>query len=401
MKQSTSAIDAVKKIVFSPFFSIGLILISCGIRFTGLRFISWDMSGYLLKWYRVIAENGLADALRGHLGNYTPPYFYLLALVTLTKSTFAPIIGIKLISSIFDIFSAWMVYKIIKLRYSSFRVSLLAASIFFLLPTIWLNSGFWGQADSIYTGFILVCLYFLLKERPRWSIFFFAVAFSFKLQSVFLLPFLLVLTLRKRIPWFSYVLIPIVYTILVLPAVLSGSSWAWALSIYINQTHFNKQWSLNAPNLYGFISQDTNQIRIFFHILYFPYSDIYAFLLGAAIITLIWILATSKTLQPNNRQDLLLSALASVSLMAFILPRMHDRYFYLADVISLLVAFYAPRDWFLPVLFQISSFLVYDNFLFGVKPLNLPIAIVVNTLALMIILVIQFSIGRRIPKSAP
>jgi Gpi18-like mannosyltransferase len=394
-------VDRSKKILLSPYFSIGLVLLSLYIRYRGIQYVSYDMAGYLLKWYQGIAKNGLLEALRGHLGNYTPPYFYLLDLATLTRPVFEPIVAIKLISLIFDIFSAWMVFRIIKIKYANIRVSFFAASLFFLLPTVLLNSGFWGQADSIFTGFLLACLYFLILDRPGWSIFFFAVAFSFKLQSIFLLPFLLALTLRRKIPWISYILVPLVYMVLVLPDVLAGSSWDWVLTIYLKQAHFNRQWSLNAANPYGLISPATNRIQIFSHTLSFPYSDIYAALLAAAILASLWILATSITINPQNKQNLLLGALASVCLMPYILPRMHDRYFYPADVISLLVAFYTPRLWFMPILFQISSSLVYANILLlKVYPLNLPIAIGVNTLALIAILGNQFSVHRGVPKAA-
>jgi Gpi18-like mannosyltransferase len=47
----------------------------------------------------------------------------------------------------------------------------------------------------------------------------------------------------------------------------------------------------------------------------------------------------------------------------FFLPRMHERYFYLADVISLLYAFYNPRRWYLPVLIILASTLSYMPYL--------------------------------------
>jgi hypothetical protein len=43
---------------------------------------------------------------------------------------------------------------------------------------------------------------------------------------------------------------------------------------------------------------------------------------------------------------------------------MHERYFYLADVLSVVLAFYRPRLWYLPLIVQASSFLSYVPFLF-------------------------------------
>jgi Gpi18-like mannosyltransferase len=38
-------------------------------------------------------------------------------------------------------------------------------------------------------------------------------------------------------------------------------------------------------------------------------------------------------------------------LVPFVLPSMHERYFYLADVLTLILAFYLPRQlWFVPII---------------------------------------------------
>jgi hypothetical protein len=62
--------------------------------------------------------------------------------------------------------------------------------------------------------------------------------------------------------------------------------------------------------------------------------------------------------------NLIASALACLALVPFVLPRMHERYFYPAEIFSLVLVFYKPRLWFLPLLFQASGLLVYSNYLF-------------------------------------
>jgi hypothetical protein len=62
---------------------------------------------------------------------------------------------------------------------------------------------------------------------------------------------------------------------------------------------------------------------------------------------------------------MLLTALASVALVPFILPRMHQRYFYPQDMLSLVIAFFLPELWFLPMLSQIISVIAYGPFLFN------------------------------------
>jgi hypothetical protein len=60
----------------------------------------------------------------------------------------------------------------------------------------------------------------------------------------------------------------------------------------------------------------------------------------------------------------LFAALVSLALAPFLLPKMHDRYFYPADVSSIVMAFFLPQFWFVPVAYQIISSLVYAIFLF-------------------------------------
>jgi hypothetical protein len=52
-------------------------------------------------------------------------------------------------------------------------------------------------------------------------------------------------------------------------------------------------------------------------------------------------------------------------LMPYTLPGMHERYFYLADVLTVVLAFYRPLLWYVPLLVQGSSLLSYAPFLFG------------------------------------
>lgn len=43
----------------------------------------------------------------------------------------------------------------------------------------------------------------------------------------------------------------------------------------------------------------------------------------------------------------------------FLLPEMHERYFYLADVVSIIYAFYFPRYFYIAVIIQLCSLLSY------------------------------------------
>jgi Gpi18-like mannosyltransferase len=69
----------------------------------------------------------------------------------------------------------------------------------------------------------------------------------------------------------------------------------------------------------------------------------------------------------------------------FLLPEMHERYFYLADVISVVYAFYAPRHFYVPILVQLCSLLSYAPYLLNTQIVNLAyVAVIIFLLTLVV-----------------
>jgi len=331
---------------------LAAVLILAGItaRYSGLGFISIDMKGFLFLWYDEILKGGFSS-LSESFSNYTPPYLYLLWIATKTHDFLPKIAAIKSISILFDLLNGFWIYKIISIKYPKGWNALLGAAIFLSLPTVILNSSFWGQADSIYTCFLLASLYFLLNDRPLPAIVFFGISLSFKAQAVFFAPLLLLLLFRKRIPLPYFGLIPVVYALLMLPAMLAGHPLFALLTIYFNQANQYSYLSLNAPNLYTFISNEHYTEVVFLGILI------------TSIITSLWVGIYAKKIKTFTPDIIVFCAFISVAMVPFLLPKMHDRYFYLADILSLLVAFYFPRLWFFALGYQIVSGMAYYIFL--------------------------------------
>jgi Gpi18-like mannosyltransferase len=329
----------------------GLILLGIAARIYLLPVVSLDMKTYLLPWYDYIVTHGAWASLGDDFSNYTPPYLYLLALLTITKGMLSKVTAIKLLSILFDFFNAYLIYRIVKLQAKQEYMPLTAAALFLCLPTIALNSSAWGQADSIYACFILVSLFYLLQDKPLPALISFGVAFAFKAQAIFLFPFLLLLTFKKRIPWHHYLLVPIIYGIMMTPALVAGRSISSVLEIYLGQAETFKSLSMKAPNLYLLISND----------LYTP-----ALYIGIAItvmITLLWAAGYAIKIKDMDRETMIFCATVSVAMIPFLLPKMHERYFYLMDIFTFILAFYIP--WMLiPVIgSQLISSMTYLVFL--------------------------------------
>jgi Gpi18-like mannosyltransferase len=335
------------------FGTAGLILILLGVvlRVRGVWFLSGDMTDALFVWYRELAVGGFG-ALRTGFYIYTPPYLYLLWLATWTRSAVPPIVAIKGISILFDVGSGIWVYKILRVQYREGTVPFFGASVFFVLPTIVINSAWWGQCDSIFTFFVLACFYALLRDRSLTAMVYFGIAFAFKLQAIFFAPFLLMLILKRRIAWHHSLAVPLAYVVLMVPAVWAGRPAVEALEIYIRQAREFHALSLKAPNLYHFISADW----------YSPALVVGVGLTGS--LALVWAVGCARKISALTPEVMAACAAVSVAMMPFFLPKMHERYFYLADVMLLLLAFSVPRLWFLPLAAQVISTLTYSAYLF-------------------------------------
>jgi len=326
-----------------------MILLGIWLRYAGLGFISIDMKGFLFNWYDEMVLAGFSS-LGKAFSNYTPPYLYLLGLAA-SLSFLPKIVAIKLISILFDLINAVVVYKILELKYPQKIFALLGSAGFLLLPTILLNSAYWGQADAIYTCFLLVCIYFLLTERPLLSMISFGISFSFKAQSIFLLPFLVLYTIKKRTPWFYFGVVPGIYFLMMIPAMAAGRSFWDLITIYLNQVNSYRYLTLSSPNLYVFIPNDLYDISVKIGTL------VTVLVIGA------WVSIYTRRIKTHSLEVMVICALASVALVPFFLPKMHDRYFYPADILSLLTAFYVSGAWTLALGYQIISGMVYVIFL--------------------------------------
>jgi hypothetical protein len=178
---------------------------------------------------------------------------------------------------------------------------------------------------------------------------FFSLALAMKLQAVFVFPLLLVLVLTRRLPWRALLAVPAVYLALDVPAVALGASVRQLLTVYMTQTDQYQQLTLNAPSVYQFLPSDVNDHAIHTAGILFT---------GVLVLALIGAVVFSRVELTPTR--IILVATASVIVVPFFLPSMHEQYFYLADVLSVVAACYLPRRlWYLPVLVQAASFLSY------------------------------------------
>lgn len=87
-------------------------------------------------------------------------------------------------------------------------------------------------------------------------------------------------------------------------------------------------------------------------------------------------------------QTALLSLLAS----PFFLPKMHERYMFSAEVMSIVLALYSPKYWWVALVINGCSFLGYFPFLFGTTVI-LPSYLAFVVLAVIIYLIFEWYRG--------
>lgn len=148
-------------------------VLGVAVRWRFLDFQSGDYRTFLSRWYAFISTNGHFAALHDDsFSNYNTPYLVLLALTSYLP--IPPIVAIKTLSILGDLALAGVAAAIVlRLRPGARWAPVAAFGVVLLLPTVVMNSGVWGQCDSLYAAASLACVLCLLEDalgpRPHGS----------------------------------------------------------------------------------------------------------------------------------------------------------------------------------------------------------------------------------------
>ena len=326
------------------------------IRLPLLSFKSSDFFNSLRPWYVIIHEMGFS-VFGTDFTTYNPPYLYQLYLIARFFPDVSNLLAIKIPSLITDFICAYFVYKIVALKYPAQSFGIFAAIAFLFTPTVVLNSAFWGQADVLFTAPLIACLYFLMVRKNSLAFIAFGISLAFKLQAVFLAPLLLGLFLRGQVSWKHFLLVPLVLFLAIIPSWIAGRPLLDLILIYVAQTKQYQLLEMSAPTVYTWLP-DIGLTQRFFTLTGVIFTAMLGFVFSALIYK-----SQAKLTVPL----LLKLALVSVLFVPFFLPKMHDRYFYPADVISIIYAFYFPQYFFVPIGIIVASFFAYQPTLFNAE----------------------------------
>ena len=366
-----------------PLVTLLLVVVALVARLFLMPYESEDAATFLLPWMEQFRDRGVW-ALGGDFSNYNFPYLFLLFLVSLLPVE--PLFAIKAVSVGGDVLLALAVAALAKQLGPSQLAPRTVAVIALLAPTVLLNAAMWGQCDSIYTAFLLLSARSLLRDNYNCAWSWWGVAVAFKLQSVFFLPALAAVSLRNRRGFKGPFLATCVWLALSLPPVIFGRSWESTLTIYVRQTTDGRLVS-GAANIFAwFPEMDAAQGRWW----------------GILLCALALAVATAAYWRgADTLVRRLYMCITVVAVCPLLLPQMHDRYFFAAEVMSLLLFNWAGLR-IVPCLLATTGAFVYFLY-FARNSYAMPLAIAFSFQAVAVILMYRALMrgsGKTLPGSA-
>lgn len=298
--------------------------------------LSPDYDSYYREWVEFYRANGIIQGLAHAPGDYYVPFNVIYALCSLLPV--APWVPLSMIPFVCELVSAFFIYKIFFLLSGKKQPSIMIGAATLFLPFVVFNGALWKQVDAVYTCFLIISIYELLRKRYRASVIWYAVSFAFKLQTIVFLPLFVILYLtdgynsfdtdetkkdskaKKTFGIFEFLWIPVVYLIAGLPEVLAGHGLRATYFAYLGQTG-----ELQSEG-YGMVSYFPNIYNWGLD----PYDEI---LTIPAVLTLMVILAAIALFIYKHRDKLDRNTVLYLAIFVswtclMILPGMHERYDY-------------------------------------------------------------------------
>lgn len=323
-----------------------------------------DVAYYIIPWYKQIMVSGLSEPV----GNYSPPYLYLLAGLTVLDGLLPTIALVKLLSLVGAAWLAFACCRLLKLLGATPELGFTVL----LLPSVISNTSLLGQADTFWVAPCVLAVASAVRERLVWVAVWSGVAFAFKLQSIFLAPFVIHLFFVRRAALQIWAIVPATYVFAMIPAWLSG--WpAWDLAnIYLDQIRWRQ-----VPEKGLFVSNGASWWTVYGWLN--PSLALQTFWIGFALAAAA--LARLMFVPALFGRKLVVLAVLSAAVAPFLLPGMHERFHLLADVLAFIYALAYPsrRSIAAAILMQIASALPVYVWAFEAEPTQLiapPIAAV-------------------------
>ncbi len=188
-------------------------------------------------------------------------FFWIFGSVANALSAFGTTLFLfimKLPPYLVELVTAFLIFVFAR-RYVSFKWSLSAMLLYAFNPAVIFNAAVWGQFDAIYTFFLVLSLFLIMKPAHKWTVLA-VVAFMLgvltKPQSIALAPLIVYLGLRKfNLNW-KGIVVSVAAAVATVFAVILPFEWSNPVT-FISSKYFGaystyQYTTLNAFNIWGF-----------------------------------------------------------------------------------------------------------------------------------------------------
>ena len=327
-------------------------------RMAMLPVISPDCRDYLIPWAQTMSSMSFREVMTGRVGDYTVLYQYFVFLIS--RLPLDPVVLYKLLSLGFEALLAYASAGLACHADGKEKGSLRFCAVFFAVltaPTVFLNGAVWSQCDAAYASLAILGVLLIVKGRPHMGCASLAISLCLKLQAVFILPVCVLLLFWRRLSLRHALTALLTMGAVSVPALLAGKGVKGVLGVYLYQMGEYKQLVLDAPTIYqlipggGLIPDGAA-------------SSVGVLMAACAMCAVLALGAMSRRGNAKLAADV---GFLLVICIPFLLPHMHERYFFLADVLSIVYAAIHPRRAYAPAIVLLCSLNGYCAYLFSAR----------------------------------
>lgn len=351
------------------------------VRYCFVMFPSGDTVWFIIGnggWWDQVLYNGF-KGFWDTSSDYSPAYMFLLALLTfipdkgfVTTTVYGTtyqfyesrMVAIKTIYFVFTFAAAFGIYLLVKLLTNSKPKAAIGYCITLALPTLFLNSTVWGNSDVMYVAFMIYAIYFFLKGTKFSDLLgymFLGFALANKMQTIFLLPFVVYLIFRRKIKIYRALVFPIAFFSTLIPAWICGASFAQSLDFMGSQYSGQPSLSLGAATIWKFLElQDSQIVRD------------NAMWISLLLLGTLFVIIYFRNIKLDDKNATFKVMFLFTMVTAFVLPRLHERYFLVLEILLIPYAIKNPKRWYLPILAQVAGAFCYYHYLTGYQNYLIP-----------------------------
>lgn len=311
-------------------------------------FASYDWREFVSKWCESYQQLSVNDALKNItvISDYVPFYNYFIIFFAHVFDLQGCLYAVKFLSFVFSIIMS-IVIELIICEICKTKFNYLHFVCFLILPPVLLEYTTWGQCDAIYTTFALLAFYYALKHKSIPCFINLGIAFAVKLQFLFIVPIIFVMLIirdqdgKKYLNWKLVWIAPLMYVINLVPLFV-GAKLKDLLLVYIRQSGSSNLFSMNCINLPFLL----NPISKNCHPILVNSLNAIMIAIGIAITVAMLVLILRASKRKNlTKKDLVQYAFCFAMIMVYFMPKMHERFYFMAMVLGIIYFVIQPNTW--------------------------------------------------------